>query len=136
MLLNDQILQSVKCSIQEVVIDRNNVEYQDIVQQVLGIVKLVDDQYGFGSYGDVTIILSDIIYLVILLVSELMVGVGQFGLAQIGDDLGLIVFIEFIMSLSVIEGLILIVIQVQSLLVYMDIFSFIFVISSGFLILN
>lgn len=136
MLLNDQILQSVKCSIQEVVIDRNNVEYQDIVQQVLGIVKLADDQYGFGLYGDVTIILSDIIYLVILLVSELMVGVGQFGIAQIGDDLGLIVFIEFIMSLSVIEGLILIVIQVQSLLVYMDIFSFIFVISSGFLILN
>lgn len=136
MLLNDQILQSVKCSIQEVVIDRNNVEYQDIVQQVLGIVKLVDDQYGLGLYGDVTIILSDIIYLVILLVSELMVGVGQFGIAQIGDDLGLIVFIEFIMSLSVIEGLILIVIQVQSLLVYMDIFSFIFVISSGFLILN
>lgn len=136
MLLNDQILQSVKCSIQEVVIDRNNVEYQDIVQQVLGIVKLADDQYGFGSYGDVTIILLDIIYLVILLVSELMVGGGQFGIAQIGDDLGLIVFIEFIMSLSVIEGLILIVIQVQSLLVYMDIFSFIFVISSGFLILN
>lgn len=65
-----------------------------------------------------------------------MAGAGQFGTAQIGDDLGLTVPIESTMSPSVTEGLTLTVTQAQSLLAHMDTSSFTSVTSSGSLISN
>ncbi|XP_022316493.2 uncharacterized protein LOC111120106 [Crassostrea virginica] len=133
---SDQILQSVKCSIQEVAIDRNNVEHQDIVQQALGIVKLAEDQHAPGPYGDVVTTIANTLSETIQLASESMAGANQFVASQIGDDLGLNVPIESTMNPSVTEGMTLTPSQAQNLLAHMDTSSFPSVTSSGSLMTN
>lgn len=137
---SDQMLQSVNRSIQEVAMDRNNVEHQDIVQQALGIVKLADDPHATGPYGDVNTTiantLSETIHLATSLASETMSAAGQFGTNQIGDDLSLAVPIESTMNPSVTEGLTLTPTQAQSLLAHMDTSNFPSVTNSGAMITN
>ncbi|XP_061191444.1 PR domain zinc finger protein 10-like [Saccostrea echinata] len=132
----DQMLQSVNRSIQEVAIDRNNVEHQDIVQQALGIVKLSDDHHTPGPFGDASTTLSETIHLATSLASETMAGAGQFTASQIGDDLSLTVPIESTINPSVTEGLTLTATQAQSLLAHMDSSTFPSVTSSGAMMAN